>query len=198
VKPPSHRFIFLAAACAFAFLLGGCVYVRLLQLKNQLAEADKHFQMDATNGVRIDCLHPILLGDDVRWLGIEPETIGGTPEAEIWRVRWIKETPPDVTETTIYDVELAAAFTKKKLSQVYIPEKYFAFFPKDLFVNLLRSTGTAKIDRTSRQADVNAGTDPEKPAIPMPKISEIEGMLGVPTEKKVGKSEITDRGLVHF
>lgn len=191
MKPQLQKWTLLAAFCGVALLLSGCVYLRLLQLKNQLADAEKNFRMDITDGLRIECLNPVLYGDDVRWLGIEPETVTGTPDAERWRVRWLKEPPPGIKEETVYDVELAAAFTNKRMSHVFIPEKYFAFFPKELFVNLLRSTGSAKIDRMSRQADVKAGSDPEKPAVPMPKMSSIEGMLGAPTERKSGVDDVT-------
>jgi hypothetical protein len=193
VKPKPFRLIVFVLLAALALPWAGCVYLRLLQLKNQLAEANKNFKMDVTDGVRIACLHPILYGDDVRWLGIEPESVSGDPEQERWKVRWVKEPPPEAHETTVYNVELAATFAQSRLSEIYIPERYFAFFPKELFVNLLRSTGAAKIDRISRQADVNAAADPEKPSIPLPRITAIEGMLGLPTERKESDAEVTCR-----
>jgi hypothetical protein len=176
----------LRRICAFSVLaaaltLSGCVYLRLLDLKKQLAGFDTHFRADTSDGVRIECLKPILFADDVRWLGIYPETIITDGERENWRVRWLKEPPPGTREDAVYDVELAARFTKERLSFVSIPERYFAFFPKELFVGLLRSTGAARIDRGSRSADVD--NEPHAGGITPPTIDSIAGMLGRPNER---------------
>jgi hypothetical protein len=169
---------------AIVFAGSGCVYLRLLELKKQLARFDTHFVADTSDGVRIQCLKPILHAGDVRWIGIFPETI--TQEADdikTWRVRWVKEAPPGEPETTVYDVELLARFADERLAFVSIPERYFQFFPKELFVSLLRSTGGARIDRSSRSADVANTPEPGTPAIEPPTRDSIGGMLGRPTER---------------
>jgi hypothetical protein len=178
---PLLRRIFAFLLLAAVLALSGCVYLRLLDLKKQLARFDAHFNADTSDGVRIDCLKPILLADDVRWLGIYPETIISDGELENWRVRWVKEPPPGSPEETVYDVELAARFTDERLSFVGIPERYFAFFPKELFVSLLRSTGAARIDRSSRSAEVD--NEPHAGDIKPPTIDSIAGMLGRPNER---------------
>jgi hypothetical protein len=172
-------FSFLAGA----LLLSGCVYLRLLDLKKQFARFDENFTADTTDGVRIECLNPILLPDDVRWLGVFPETINTEDVSEKWRVRWIKDPPPGDPETVVYDVELEARFTDERLVYVGIPERYFAFFPKELFVSLLRSTGGARIDRSSRSAEVDNTPDPKSAEIKPPTIDSIAGMLGRPSER---------------
>ncbi len=180
--PPLRRafaFILLAAA----LLLSGCVYLRLLDLKKQFARFDENFTADTTDGVRIECLEPLLYTDDVRWLGVYPETIIADGVSEKWRVRWLKDPPPGEPETALYDVELEARFTDDRLTFVAIPERYFAFFPKELFVSLLRSTGGAKIDRSSRSADVENAPDPKAPEIKPPTLDSIGGMLGRPNER---------------
>jgi hypothetical protein len=155
----------------------------LFELKRQFAQFETNFKADTSDGVRIECLTPILLPDDVRWLGVFPETIIADGKIESWRVRWLKDPPPGEPETTAYDVELDARFTDGLLSFVSIPERYFQFFPKELFVSLLRSTGAARINRGSRSADVENTPDPNAPEIKPPTLDSIGGMLGRPTER---------------
>jgi hypothetical protein len=181
--PHLRRFLAFSLLTAAVFL-SGCVYLRLLELKKQFARFDTFFKADTSDGVRIECLKPLLLASDVRWLGIFPETITpGAGKTENWTVRWVKEAPPGLPETTVHDVELYARFTGERLSHVSIPERYFEFFSKELFVNLLRSTGGARIDRGSRSADVENMPLPTAPEIKFPTRESIDGMLGRPTEQ---------------
>ena len=180
---PRLRRAFAFLLLSAAVLLSGCVYLRLLDLKKQFARFDEHFTVDTTDGVRIECLKPLLYADDVRWLGVYPETITVDDVSEKWRVRWLKEPPPGEPETAVYDVELEARFHNDRLAFVGIPERYFAFFPKDLFVSLLRSTGGARIDRSSRSADVDNTPDPKAAEIKPPTLDSIGGMLGRPNER---------------
>jgi len=179
-------FALLLLACVVAF--SGCVYLRLLDLKKQFSRFDQFFKTDITDGLRIDCLEPLLQVGDARWLGIFPETTTTAGSSEDWRVRWVKEPPPGAPETSVYDVELSARFVDGRLVLVGIPERYFAFFSKELFVNLLRSTGAARIDRSSRSAEVDNKPPAEGPELKLPTIASIDGMLGRPTEftKKEG------------
>ena len=179
-------FALLLLACVAAF--SGCVYLRLLDLKKQFSRFDQHFKADLTDGLRIECLDPLLQVGDARWLGIFPESITTAGTAEDWRVRWVKESSPGPLETSVYDVELSARFVDGRLARVGIPERYFAFCSKELFLNLLRSTGEARIDRSSRSAEVDNKPATEGPQPKLPTIESIDGMLGRPTEftKKEG------------
>lgn len=181
---PHLRRVIAGSLLGLALVFSGCVYLRLLELKKQFARFETFFKTDTTDGVRIECLKPLLLASDVRWLGIFPESItAGPEETENWKVRWVKEAPPGPPEATVHDVELHARFTGGRLSHVSIPERYFEFFPKELFVNLLRSTGGARIDRSARSAEVENTAPPDAPEIPYPTRESIDGMLGRPTEQ---------------
>jgi hypothetical protein len=78
---------------ALGLLLGGCVYLRLLAFKRQLADFDRHFTLQTDDGLRLGCLTPVLLPEDFRWLGLTPETVktlgqsvtGGANTAYFWR-----------------------------------------------------------------------------------------------------------------
>jgi hypothetical protein len=173
--------------------LGGCVYLRLLELKNQLADFDRHFQIDSKDGVRLVCLEPLLYSDDLRWLGVAPEKSERQGDAESWHVRWVKEVPPGITETAVYDVELGVRFVRDRLVEIDIAERFFAFFPKEVFVRLIRSAGQAQIDRGARKANVNTGVPPEALRSQLPKVSSIEEMLGHPSEKSIADGKMSYR-----
>jgi hypothetical protein len=212
-NPPRLRRLLVIALSAIALLaFGGCVYLRLLELKKQLARFDKNFAASTADGVAITCLDPLLKTGDVRWLGVFPEAVIPEPVApgerrvrkrsgdaepdeeehadeietrETWRVRWVKESPPGPPEDAVHDVELRARFENGRLVFVAIPERYFQFFPKELFVNLLRSTGQARIDRESRSAEVENAPRPDAADIKLPTLDSIGAMLGRPTSRSV-------------
>lgn len=159
------------------------MYFRLLQLKAQLGHFDQNFSAATTDGVTIECLHPVLLGDDLRFLGIDPKSIKIKGDTAHWHVRWLKDEPPHSREKVLHDVELFLDLRDDKLTALHIPERYFEFFPKELFIDLLRSTGQASIDKLSRKAEVKAGQEMAQTEASLPSLSSVENLLGVPTER---------------
>ena len=159
------------------------MYFRLLELKAQLGHFDQNFSATTADGVTIECLHPILLGDDLRFLGIDPKSIKTEGDSAHWHVRWLKDEPAHSREKVLHDVELFLDLKDDKLTELHIPERYFEFFPKELFIDLLRSTGQASIDKLSRKAEVKAGQEMAQTEASLPSLSSVENLLGVPTER---------------
>lgn len=176
---PRRLFPALAVFMA-AFLLSGCVYLRLLELKRQFVRFDECFVLPPSRDFELRFLKPLLLPGDLRWLGAEPRSIIPWRTGEQWSVRWIKQAPSGINEPLVYDMEFIARFENGRLAEAAIPERYFAYFPKDLFVNLLRSTGTARVDKAGRQAE---GTTETPRDTPLPNLKSITGMLGEPTRR---------------
>ena len=173
---------------AVGLLLGGCVYLRLLELKRQLSRFDENFLIPATEDLSIQCLHPVLQTDDLRWLGAAPKTNIVRDGGEDWAIRWVKEPDPGTKEEHPYEMEIDARFVAGRLVEVRIPKRYLAYISKDLFVNMLRSTGAAKIDRDNRKADAQTET-PASAALP--NLSTIKAMMGEPTRKVITPDRIT-------
>lgn len=167
----------LAAACV-ALLLGGCVYLRLLELKKQLGQFDRYFTLQTHNGVGLVCQQPILTPDDIRWIGLRPEESKKLGQAEQWQVRWIKQLPPGVVETGQFDIVLELGFVEGRLTRLAIPERYFAVMPKDFLVNIIKSLGKGQVDKSSKRID-SAVT-----AVP-PDLPDIDKLLGRPSEEIV-------------
>jgi len=178
------RWLKATAIAVMALFLGGCVFLRLLKLKHQLAEFDRYFTLETDHGLRLGCVKPILLTGDLQWLGITPASTRALGHAEQWTVRWVKQVPEEVVETSIYDVTIEMVFTEGRLSRVHIPERYFALFPKAFFIDLLQGMGSARIDRSARAAMVSL---PEvtggKPSSRITRDALVE-MLGRPSEER--------------
>ncbi len=178
------RVLLALALLGPAFLLSGCIYLRLLALKRQLNDIPANFRVGTADGVDVRLVNPVLKPGDVRWLGIHPASSTADGDAETWQARWVKEPPPGAGETAVYDLELSMRFDHGKLARVNIPERYFACISKDLFLNLLRSTGDARINKTAREAEVeNTAEKPGDTPPPPPSLDLIGNMLGLPTRR---------------
>lgn len=184
----ARKLLRVAVLCGAALALAGCVYLRLLELKRQFAHFDEHFAVEPSNDLVMRCLHPILSGSDLRWIGAEPHAVTPAPQGEAWTIRWLKVPPSGSHEPSLYDMEIGAVLSDDRLTEIKIPERYFAYFPKELFINLLRSTGSAKVNREDKQAEAQTET-PE--AIPLPKLDTVESMLGAPTQRAVAQGQTT-------
>lgn len=177
---PRSRFVPLLLIGAASLLLGGCVYLRLLEFKKQLGHFDENFVVLQTEDLSIRCLHPVLQSDDLRWLGAAPKTIVPHDGDEDWLVRWVKEPAPGSKEEFVYDMELAASFTDDRLTMARIPSRYLAYVSKDVILNMLHSTGTAKVNRDSHEAEARTAAPA---ATPMPNLGTIKAMMGEPTRR---------------
>lgn len=165
-----------------ALLLGGCVYLRLLELKRQFAKFDQHFALQTDDGLRIIAQHPVLRIDDVRFIGLRPETTRTLGHAELWQVRWVKQLPPGTDEKSQFYIGLDLTFADGKLSGIAIPESYFAMLPKDFLIGVVRSLGGARVDKSSRE--VAAAVAAEEVRKARPNLPTVDKILGVPTEER--------------
>jgi hypothetical protein len=184
------RFVSLLLIGAVGFALCGCVYLRLLEFKKQLSRFDENFTMPATEDISLRCLHPLLQPDDIRWLGAAPKTAVIRDGSEDWVIRWVKETAPGVKEEAVYDMELDLRFIDGRVAEACVPKRYLAYVSRELFVSMLRSTGTAKVNHGDHQADAQTET-PD--ASVLPNLSTVKAMLGEPTRKEISTTRI-----IHF
>ncbi len=153
--------LLLIALGAVTLLCGGCVYLRLLQLKFQLGDFDKNFAVDTRDGLALTFRHPVLLDEDVEeffhWV---PDTRQRSGTAEKWQFAWIKAPAADEAGQPSLRIGLELFFSGHKLVKIVAPEKFFAAtMPKSLAVAALRSLGHAKIDRDKRQAASTIGAE---------------------------------------
>lgn len=193
IRPRSARRAVALGLVALALFLGGCVYLRLLAFKRQLADFDRHFTLATDDGLRLGCLTPVLLADDFRWLGLTPERVDTLGTSSRWHIRWVKQLPADVRETGPHDIEMELIFTDGKFTRLYLPERYFAFVPKPFFTGLLRSLGHAGVDRSRRLAEVNFSRTERDALTARVMATSLAMLLGTPTEQTVTATETTLR-----
>jgi hypothetical protein len=170
------------ALAAALLLLSGCVYLRLLQLKHQLARFDEHFAVQTADGLAIICHKPVLLSDDIRWIGVKPESTRKLGQAEQWLVRWVKQLPPSVKEDVEFDIVLHLSFAEDKLTRIAIPEKYFAVMPKPFLVGVIKSLGQGRVDKAGKK--IEAAVSAAEIAAARPKLPGIDKLLGKPSEER--------------
>lgn len=179
-SPPRGRRFRAAALALLALLLGGCVYLRLLEVKLQLAKFDRYFALRSDDGLVILCQKPVIRPDDVRWFGVKPESVRRLGQAEEWQIRWVKQLPPGVTEAQVYDISIELGFADNRLNRVAIPERYFAFMPKAFLVGVIRGFGRGRIDEAGKTVATSISA-PEVAAA-RPRLVAAERLLGRPTE----------------
>lgn len=190
------RFFRAAAIAVIALALGGCVYLRLLQLKRQLAAFDEHFTLETTSGVRLNCLEPVLLHDDIRWLGFAPVQAAVHAGQTQWHLRWLKQLPPDIQEPGTFEIAFDLFFAGDKLVGLSIPEKYFSMLPKDVVVSGIRSLGGANVNKKQRSVESQVLLATSQGAHSWPTQTTIAHVLGRPTEELAGGENTTWR--YHF
>jgi hypothetical protein len=174
--------------CAAAFLLTGCVYLRLLALKHQLGDFNRNFGLQTGEGLRVTCFNPVLLPADLRWLGIVPEKTAKKGRSEQWWVHWVKQpanaSDKSDTDAAAQNIELELDFTDNRFSGFFVAERYFAFIPKSFFVGLLRGLGEARIDKEKRSVTAEIVVKPNATG-GRPTMKTLTGLLGAPTDRRV-------------
>ncbi len=177
----STRLCFAFAMACLALFLGGCVYLRLLELKKQLGQFDRYFTLQTQTGVGIICREPILTPSDVRWIGLRPEQVKTLGLAEQWQVRWMKQLPVGIAEPGQYDIVVELGFSEGRLNRIAIPERYFAVMPKEFLLSVIKSLGRGKIDKSDKTIE-SAVTGAELAAA-RPKLPAIDKLLGRPSDE---------------
>ena len=139
--------------------LTGCVYLRLLAIKNQLAKFDKFFQVEIADSFTLHFLEPKLYGEDIVFLTeLQPsgkEAFGG---GEDWTFRFkkmISETELD----TDSNVDIAFIFRMNeddKLVSLSFSPILLRMAPPEFLEQSIRSLGGAKIDKKNRRIQGDA------------------------------------------
>jgi len=150
---------------ALAVLLTGCVWTRLLALKNQLAEFDRYVRVEDRDGLTLHFKKPVLYSEDVLFLmELEPtrRVTNGTSQTWFWTFR--KLPSPTNAEAGDFDLTFSTAMVSNRLAGITLSERFLASIPKPLLLGALRSFGKAEVDRkrrsaTMRWADRGPGDD---------------------------------------
>ena len=167
--------------------LSGCVWLRLLEIKNQLADFDENIRIEvADKHFIVHLLKPVLRSDDFIYLSkLQPSR---------------KQLMPDGTQRWYLDFKFDPAKTPAQQTQLvsfimtYTPKHRLAAFDfSPLFVEMappvfleasIRSLGVGKVDQGKKQLKV----DPEdlpKLTSKLPHTANITAVMGPPTEERM-------------
>ncbi|MGI9533801.1 MAG: hypothetical protein ACR2NW_02520 [Thermodesulfobacteriota bacterium] len=181
------KFIFLAFF--LINLVTGCVYLRFLKVKNQMADFNKNFEITEENGLSLNFLNPVLKKKDMVWLmGTEPTINESDGDPSIWIYELKKRYHSKTTEKKNYDIPLKLKYENNRLTALTLPERFTKYFSKSLFEKFLQTFGEAEISKEDRQASSKyEGADKSE----IPSTKEILAVLGKPYYSKVDGEERT-------
>lgn len=167
------------ALAALAVLLTGCIWMRLLSLKNQFADFDRNFKVDDRHGLAIQCLNPVLYDTDVRYLAeVDPTATATNVGQQTWFWTFQKLRAPTNSETGDYDLAFTTSFANQKLIGVALPERFLIIMPEDFILGMLRAFGHATVDQKQRRATAKweGGDDAKGPKLPT--LADVSRLLG--------------------
>ena len=189
--PPGWRIPVLLAGVLGCLTLGGCIYLRLLELRNQLAEFGRYFEADLRDGVKITCRKPVLLDEDMAFFKLVPESRERVGVAERWQFRWVKNDAVAGENPRNYELAVDFIFVGHKLTRVILPERLFAFVPKQFFLTIVRAFGHARIDKEKRTASTSVREDLGPNQTPPQLVrQDLAAMLGTPNETRTTEEGI--------
>lgn len=162
----------------------GCVYLRLLEFKRQLADFDAHFIVDTHDGLTLRFRHPVLRDDDMGTLGIAPAARQKLGAGERWRFRWVKDPVAADGAAVRYEQTVDFVFVNGELTTVLVPERFFVFFPKPVFLAGLKAMGQATVDRQRRRATAVLEHASRREPLPVVRQADLLALLGAPVEVK--------------
>ena len=170
---------FLILVFLLISLVTGCVYLRFLKVKNQMADFNKNFEITEDNGLSLIFLNPVLTKKDMVWLmGTEPTIRESERSPGIWvyqlKKRYRGKTAADKKN---YDIPLRLTFENNRLTVLRFPERFTKYFSKSLFEKFLQTFGEAEISKEDKQASSKyEGADKNE----IPSTHEIMEVLGIP------------------
>ena len=144
----------LQIVLAFSLLfLTGCVYLRLLEVKNQLKEFDKNFRVEVAGGFVLHFLDPVLYDKDLLYLSeVEPTRREESENRSVWTYTFVKDATPEEKAETENEIVITMGFnSRKKLTDVTLCEHVLKIVPADFLELTLRALGSAEVDKKNRR-----------------------------------------------
>lgn len=172
----------------------GCVYLRLLAIKNQLARFDQYFRVEASDSFTLHFLEPKLFGKDVEYLSeLQPTVKTSSGEGEEWTFLF-KKMRSETEESSEAETDIFFVFRFNReglLTSLTFSPVLVRIAPPEFLELSLRSLGNANVDKKKRQIAGNLENLP-KLKKPLPHREEILRYLGEPiSEEPVEDSLLT-------
>ena len=163
--------------------ISSCVWLRLLELKNQLANFDENFTTEASDHFTLTFKKPVLLNDDFVTLAkLQPTIKEQTPTGSRWIQAFHKidskgHYQPGVDFFFTLDFDHDDYLTRWDFSPIFM-----AMVPAKFFEDSIRSLAKGKVDETSRKYKIDP-KDRAKITVSPPTLQQIKEAMGEPLEK---------------
>ncbi len=174
------------AIVVFALILplSGCVWLRLLELKNQLGEFDKNFASKVDkNGYTLSFKQPVVFAEDLTYLSkLQPSWKETRSDGQHWFYNFKKIDASGQYISPQVSIVHQLGFSNDKLLNTWIfPPNLLTMTPAPFLELSLRGLGFSKIFRSKRQVKASFDKLPKVQA-PIPTIEDVVAVLGDPIE----------------
>ncbi len=176
------RWVWLFFLAVATLSITSCVYLRLLEFKNQLAKFDQNFSVEAKDDFKLLCKNPVLYRQDFEYLAkLKPSRteILSKSKQSIYTFEKI-DNEGKIIEPLV-KLQITLTFNEEDLLTgiIYSPI-FLTMVPANFLEASLRSLGSSTVNRSKRQIRANLIKVEKLSDIPTKK--EIEAVLGPPIE----------------
>lgn len=173
---PMPRLLLLA----MMLMLSGCVWFRLLEIKNQLADFDENVRTEvADRHFIVHLLKPVLFSDDFVYLSkLRPSRIEKRPQGSY---RWYLDFHMDPAKTTAQKTKMVSFImtynAEHRLAAFDFSPLFVEMAPPQFLEASIRSLGVGKVDQGKKQLKVDPEDLPRLTA-KLPKMADITNVMG--------------------
>ncbi|MEW6665694.1 MAG: hypothetical protein AB1512_10810 [Thermodesulfobacteriota bacterium] len=192
---PFRRFVAWFLLSALVIPIAGCVYLRLLEVKRQLADFEKYCSLENRDALVVIFHKPVLLKDDILLLARRGPTLAEDgPKKSLWQYHFVKQyLPHQEEEKGRYDVPVRLFFEENKMYGGTLPEAFYHLMPRAFLIEAIRAIGRSRVNPVKRHAKGEFYESRVKLETPLPKKQDFLRLLGRPysEEDKEGTSTLT-------
>jgi hypothetical protein len=173
--------------------LAGCVYLRLLEVKHQLADFEKHCILENRDALAVTFLKPVLRKEDILLLAKRgPTFLEDDPRQGMWQYHFTKVYPSHQEgEGGLYDGPVQLYFEGNKMSMGTLPERFYRLMPRAFLIEAIRAVGRARVNPATRYGRGKFFESPEKWETPIPRKQDFLELLGKPYSEEIAEGTST-------
>lgn len=145
------------------FLLSGCVYLRLLKVKNQLSDFDANFTVGGRTSWTLFFKNPVMYDRDVSFLiGSPPQhvstgTAGAVYDYEFQMVR----ASTDIAPTALENLSLRLTMNGRMVESLVVPETFLLYFSRRIVESSFRQAKNAEVLELKKTAKAQIHLTPD-------------------------------------
>ncbi len=168
------------------------MYARLVRVKRQLTEPEKHLILGTRGGLSLRFLEPVLLPEDVLHVAQRvPTRMQHTSRGSTWTYRFAKRPAHKGVPGDTFDVAVVLNFVEDRLAGGRLPERFGRILDERFILETLRAVGRAEVflrPRTVRASVLLAHL--RRSGARLPSEADITGLFGRPARRVVEEDEL--------